>query len=101
MRRTLRRTRLGTSLLASRWCSAALSRNAEDAEDAEPLMGRTLVLIGLGIAGLGALIMLGVPIGRLPGDIVVKRGNFSFYFPLATSIIVSILLTLLVTFFRK
>ena len=38
--------------------------------------------------------MLGVPIGRLPGDFYVRRGNFSFYFPLATSIILSILLTL-------
>ena len=38
--------------------------------------------------------MLGVPFGRLPGDFAVRRGNFSFYFPLATSIILSILLTL-------
>ena len=42
--------------------------------------------------------MLGVPFGRLPGDFAVKRGNFSFYFPLATSIILSILLTLLFAF---
>ena len=49
-------------------------------------MGRALVLIGLGIAALGLLIMLGVPIGRFPGDFYVRRGNFSFYFPLATSI---------------
>jgi hypothetical protein len=64
-------------------------------------MGKLLVLVGLGIAALGALIMLGIPFGRLPGDIIVRRGNFSFYFPLATSIIVSILLTLLVAFFRR
>ena len=60
-----------------------------------------LVLIGLGIAGLGLIVMLGVPFGRLPGDIVVRRGNFSFYVPLATSIILSILLTLLFALFRR
>jgi predicted MFS family arabinose efflux permease len=64
-------------------------------------MGKTLVLIGLVIAGFGLLVMLGVPIGRLPGDFYVKRGNFSFYFPLASSIIVSIILTLLLAFFRR
>jgi len=64
-------------------------------------VGRALVLIGLGIAALGLLIMLGVPIGRFPGDIYVRRGNFSFYFPLATSIILSILLTLLFALFRR
>ena len=64
-------------------------------------MGKTLLLIGLGIAALGLVMMLGVPIGRLPGDFYVRRGNFSFYFPLATSIIVSILLTLLLAFFRR
>ena len=64
-------------------------------------MGKTLVLIGLGIACLGLLVMLGVPLGRLPGDFSVRRGNFSFYFPLATSIILSILLTLVLAFFRR
>jgi hypothetical protein len=64
-------------------------------------MGRTLVLIGLGIAGLGLLVMLGVPFGRLPGDFYIRRGSFSFYFPLATSIVLSILLTLALAFFRR
>jgi hypothetical protein len=64
-------------------------------------MGRLLVYIGLGITALGLLILVGVPFGRLPGDIMVRRGNFSFYFPLATSIIVSILLTLLLSLFRR
>ena len=59
------------------------------------------MLIGLGIAGLGLIMMLGVPFGRLPGDIVVRRGNVSFYFPLATSIVLSIILTLLFAFFRR
>jgi DUF2905 family protein len=64
-------------------------------------MGKTLVIVGLLIAGFGLLVMVGVPIGRLPGDFYVKRGNFSFYFPLASSIIVSIILTLLLAFFRR
>ena len=64
-------------------------------------MGKLLVLIGLGIAAVGLLVMLGVPFGRLPGDIVVRRGHFSFYFPLVTSIVLSILLTLLFSLFRR
>jgi len=64
-------------------------------------VGRTLVLLGLAIAGLGLLMMAGVPLGRLPGDFAVRRGNFSFYFPLATSIILSIILTLIFAFFRR
>jgi hypothetical protein len=64
-------------------------------------MGKLLLLFGLGIAGLGLLMLLGVPFGRLPGDIQVRRGNFSFYFPLATSIVLSIVLTLLFALFRR
>ena len=64
-------------------------------------MGKTLVVVGLVIVGFGLLIMVGLPIGRLPGDFYVKRGSFSFYFPLASSIIVSIILTLLLAFFRR
>ena len=64
-------------------------------------MGKTLVFVGLGIAALGLLMMIGVPFGRLPGDIQMRRGNFSFYFPLGTSIVLSILLTLLFAFFRR
>jgi hypothetical protein len=64
-------------------------------------VGRTLIFIGLLIAGAGVLISLGVPIGRLPGDFTVRRGNFSFYFPLATSIVISILLTVLMMFFGR
>ena len=64
-------------------------------------MGKLLVVVGLGIAALGVIVMLGLPLGRLPGDFVVKRGNVSFYFPLATSIVLSILLTLLMSVFRR
>jgi hypothetical protein len=64
-------------------------------------MGKLLLVAGIIIAGIGLLVMLGVPIGRLPGDVTIKRGNFTFYFPLATSIIASILLTLLMTLLRR
>jgi Protein of unknown function (DUF2905) len=64
-------------------------------------MGRALVVIGLVITGLGLVVMMGLPLFRLPGDFYVKRGNFSFYFPLATSIVLSILLTLLLALFRR
>jgi len=64
-------------------------------------VGKLVVIVGLAIAALGLIMMLGVPFGRLPGDIMVRRGNFSFYFPLATSIVVSILLTLILSLFRR
>ena len=64
-------------------------------------MGRLLIVLGLAIAGVGLLISLGVPVGRLPGDITIRRGNFTVYFPLATSIIASIVLTLLFMFFTR
>jgi DUF2905 family protein len=58
-------------------------------------MGRFFIIIGLLIAAAGLLMTLGFPIGRLPGDFAFRRGNFSFYFPLTTSILASIILTLL------
>ena len=58
-------------------------------------MGRFLIVVGLVLAAAGLLITLGVPIGRLPGDISIRRGNFVFYFPITTSILASIILTLL------
>jgi hypothetical protein len=64
-------------------------------------MGRLLVIIGLVIAGLGLLISVGLPIGRLPGDFTIRRGSFTFYFPLATSILASILLTLVMLWLRR
>ena len=64
-------------------------------------MGKALLVLGLVISAVGVLIMLGVPFGRLPGDFAVKRGNFAFYFPLTTSIILSILLTLIFSLFRR
>ncbi len=64
-------------------------------------MGKLLLIGGLVIAGIGLLMMAGIPFGRLPGDIVIRRGSGSFYFPLATSILVSIILTLLMAVLRR
>jgi predicted MFS family arabinose efflux permease len=64
-------------------------------------LGKLLLIVGLVISGIGLLVVLGLPLGRLPGDFSVKRGNFAFYFPLTTSIVLSILLTLLFAFFRR
>ena len=61
-------------------------------------VGKLLILFGLLIAGAGVLLVLvgRVPwLGRLPGDIHIQRGNWTFYFPLATSIVVSVVLTLI------
>jgi len=61
-------------------------------------VGKALVALGLLIALAGVVIMLvgRVPwLGRLPGDIHIERGNFSFYFPLATSLLLSVVLTVL------
>jgi Protein of unknown function (DUF2905) len=58
-------------------------------------------VVGLVLVAIGLLVTWGAPIGRLPGDFTVRRGNVSFYFPLATSIVVSILLTLIMMFLRR
>ena len=64
-------------------------------------MGRLVVVVGLIIAAAGVLMMLGVPFGRLPGDVVIRRGNATFYFPLGTSILVSVVLTLVFALLRR
>ena len=67
-------------------------------------LGRLLLLFGVVLVVLGGLLFLAgkVPfLGRLPGDIVIERKNFTFYFPLATSILLSILLTFLLSLFGR
>ena len=64
-------------------------------------MAKLLILAGVVLVGLGLVLMTGFPLGRLPGDFVVRRGSFAFYFPLGTSILASLLLTLLFTFLRR
>jgi hypothetical protein len=64
-------------------------------------MGKFLIIVGLAVAGVGLLMSLGVPFGRLPGDIVVRRGSFSFYFPLVTCVVLSLLATIILLFLRR
>ena len=64
-------------------------------------MGRVLIAVGLLLVIAGLLIQAGLPIGRLPGDIVIRRGGGSFYFPVVTCILVSIVLTVLAALFRR
>jgi hypothetical protein len=61
-------------------------------------LGKSLVIIGGGLVVIGLVVMLvgksQIPLGRLPGDIVYRGKNTSFYFPLTTSILVSVVLSL-------
>lgn len=68
------------------------------------VIGRTLIIVGIILAGIGVLFMLAdkIPyVGRLPGDLYIKKDRFSFYFPITTSIIISIILTIIFSLFRK
>jgi hypothetical protein len=67
-------------------------------------LGKLLILIGVFIIVIGALFLIGEKIpwmGKLPGDIIIKKEKFTFYFPMMTSIVISIILTLLLALFRK
>jgi len=64
-------------------------------------MSRLLIVIGILCIVAGVAIRFGIPIGRLPGDIVIHRGNSTFYFPIVTCIVVSIVLTLIAALLRR
>jgi uncharacterized membrane protein YkgB len=67
-------------------------------------LGKMLILLGVFIIIIGILLLIGdkIPwVGRLPGDMIIKKEKFTFYFPITTSILISIILTLLFTLFRK
>ncbi len=66
--------------------------------DATHSLGKILIIIGIVTVAIGGLLLLSskIPwIGKLPGDIIIERKHFTFYFPLATSILISIILTLI------
>ncbi len=66
--------------------------------------GKIIFFTGLLIALIGVILMLSGKIswiGRLPGDIMIKKKNFTFYFPLATSIILSVILSLILYFLNR
>jgi len=67
-------------------------------------MGKFLVIGGLMMAAVGAILWSGFGrgwVGRLPGDLHYTRGNFSFYFPVVTCLLASLVLTLLLWLFKK
>ena len=67
-------------------------------------LAKSLILIGLAIAAFGAMLWFvsGVPLlGRLPGDIYIRRGNFTFYFPVVTCILISIAVSLIFALLRR
>ena len=64
-------------------------------------MGKGLVVVGLAVAALGALLMAGLPLGRLPGDLVFRRGGATIYLPLGTCLLVSVGITLLSLWWRR
>ncbi len=69
-----------------------------------PNIGKLLIFAGIVIVGAGILLILGPKIpwlGRLPGDIVIEKKNFKFYFPVTTGIIISVILTLIVYLLRR
>lgn len=65
-------------------------------------LGKSLIIVGGLLVVVGFIFNSGIkiPLGRLPGDIRIERENFSFYFPLTTSIILSIILSLIIRFFK-
>ena len=67
-------------------------------------LGKPLIILGLIIVAVGVIVSLAgkIPwLGRLPGDIHIKKENFTFYFPLATSILISLLISFLLWLFRR
>jgi len=67
-------------------------------------VAKFLILVGLIIIGLGVLLLLfeKIPfLGKLPGDIIVRKKNFSFYFPITTSIIISIILSIILNLLSR
>ena len=67
-------------------------------------LARLLIIAGVVLVAVGVLHLLAPKIpwlGKLPGDFTYKRGNFTFYFPLGTCVLISLILTLLFSLFRK
>ncbi|OGQ81180.1 MAG: hypothetical protein A3F90_03725 [Deltaproteobacteria bacterium RIFCSPLOWO2_12_FULL_60_19] len=67
-------------------------------------LGKTLIVFGLVLVAVGIVLFFAPKIpwlGRLPGDIVIRRESFSFYFPLATCLLISAILTLVLYLFRR
>lgn len=68
-------------------------------------IGKILIIVGMTVVAIGLIVIAAEKVGlhlfRLPGDIVIRKENFSFYFPIATSILLSVIISLLLLLFRK
>ena len=66
-------------------------------------MAKNLIIMGVVLVCLGLLwpLVVKLPLGRLPGDIIIRKENMNFYFPLSTSVIISIIVSILFWLFRK
>ena len=65
------------------------------------LLGKVLIAIGLLVAGVGVVVSLGLPLGRLPGDLVFRRGDATVYVPISTCLLISVVLSVVVSFLRR
>lgn len=64
-------------------------------------MAKVLIIAGIALIAVGLAVKAGLPLGRLPGDIVIRRGNGTFYFPIVTCILVSVVLSLISALWRR
>lgn len=64
-------------------------------------MGKVLIVVGLVLAGIGAVLTLGFPLGRLPGDFVFRRGGVTVFVPLASSLFLSVVLSFVLMAIRR
>jgi hypothetical protein len=64
-------------------------------------MGRFLIVAGVLVVAVGVALELGLPLGRLPGDIVIRRGNTTVYLPVVTCILVSVVLSIVAAVLRR
>ena len=64
-------------------------------------MSRVFLLLGVVLIAVGLLLKAGVPLGRLPGDVTIRRGSGTFYFPVVTCIVVSVVLSVISALWRR
>lgn len=64
-------------------------------------MARMLIAAGILLVAAGLAIQFGIPLGRLPGDIVIRRGSATFYFPIVTCIVIGVVLSIVGALFRR
>jgi hypothetical protein len=64
-------------------------------------VSRLFIAAGLVLLGIGVMLQLGVPLGRLPGDIVVRRGNSTLYVPIVTCLLLSVVLSIVAVLMRR